>query len=273
MKAVKHPGICKICGEFKELTLEHIPPQKAFNSQTVKIASFEEVAKTMLGKEDIMPWDTSGVKGRLQQGGYKKSCLCRACNNNTGQWYMRAYTDFVKTINSMMQIEEFTVGNLYSFILKDVYPLRIFKAMMTMMCDINNDCFGDAELRTFLMDKNSKDYNKEKYSLYMYLVSTQMPRIGAISGVFDLKNQNNSVLVSEISVYPVGFALYLNKPNSYTPLGVSLECFAEYDYDKTLDVHFKEVPYLDINSQFPIDYRSKDEIVKCVENNKDKKAL
>ena len=143
MKALKHPGKCKVCGKLKELTAEHIPPKNAFNSTNVTVLPFEEAIKVMAGAEGRLPWDTKGLKGTVQQGGHKKYCLCRECNNNTGSWYMRAYTDFAKTVNAMIQQEGFTVGNSYSFIIKNLYPLRIYKAMVTLICDINNDCFGD----------------------------------------------------------------------------------------------------------------------------------
>ena len=45
MKALKHPGICKICGQMKELTAEHIPPKNAFNSTNVM----------------VLPWKSSKV--------------------------------------------------------------------------------------------------------------------------------------------------------------------------------------------------------------------
>lgn len=266
MRALKHPGKCKICGQMKELTAEHIPPKNAFNSTNVMVASFEEVAKTMTGTDGRMPWDTRGLKGSIQQGGHKKYCLCRECNNNTGSWYMRSYTDFAKTINAMIQQEGLTVGNSYSFIIKNLYPLRIYKAMMTLICDINNDCLGDNNLRQFLMNKDDKTVDTSKYSLYMYLVSTQMPRLNSLSAIVNMNDMKNSVLVSEVSAYPIGFALYLNKPENYTPFGINIDMFSTFDYDAKCDLQFGGVPYLDINSQFPADYRSKDDIVKCVED-------
>ena len=266
MKALKHPGICKICGQMKELTAEHIPPKNAFNSTNVMVLPFEEVVKTMAGAEGRMPWDTKGLKGTVLQGGHKKYCLCRECNNNTGSWYMRAYTDFAKTVNAMIQQEGLTVGNSYSFVIKNLYPLRIYKAMMTLICDINNDCLGDKKLRQFLMDREDKNIDTSKYSLYMYFVSTQMPRISGLSGIVSVNNVKDSVLVSEMSSYPIGFALYLDKPANYTPFGINIDMFATFDYDAKCDLQFGGVPYLDINSQFPADYRSKDDIVKCVEN-------
>ena len=68
MKALKHPGQCKICGQMKELTAEHIPPKHAFNSTNVMVLPFEEVMKTMAGAEGRMPWDTKGLKGTVLQG-------------------------------------------------------------------------------------------------------------------------------------------------------------------------------------------------------------
>lgn len=268
MRALKHPGQCKICGQMKELTAEHIPPKNAFNSTNVMVASFEEVAKTMTGADGRMPWDTQGLKGAIQQGGHKKYCLCRECNNNTGSWYMRSYTDFAKTINAMIQQEGLTVGNSYSFVIKNLYPLRIYKAMITLICDINNDCLGDINLRQFLMNKDDKNIDTSKYSLYMYLVSTQMPRLNSLSAIVNMNDVKNSVLVSEVSAYPIGFALYLNKPENYTPFGINIDMFSTFDYDTKCDLQFGGVPYLDINSQFPADYRSKDDIVKCVEDTK-----
>ena len=265
MKALKHPGICKICGEFKDMSPEHVPPQKAFNSHNVTVLPFSEVVKSLAGAEGRMPWDTRGLKGTIQQGGHKKYCLCRECNNNTGSWYMRSYTDLAKTFHVMIHKEGLSVGNSYSFVIKDLYPLRIYKAMMTMMCDINNDCFGDENLRQFLLNKDNKNIDTSKYSLYMYLVSTQMPRISGVSAIVSINNVKDSVLVSEMSSYPIGFALYLDKPENYTPFGLNVDMFATFDYDAKCDLQFVGMPYLDINSQFPADYRSKDDIIKCVE--------
>ena len=261
MKALKHPGICKLCGELKDMSAEHIPPKNAFNSNKVTVLPYEEVVKTLSGVDGRMPWDIQGLKGSIQQGGHKKDCLCHSCNNNTGQWYMRSYTDFSKTIHTMIVSENLLVGSSYSFVIKDIYPLRLYKAMMTMMCDINNDCFGDEMLRQFLLNKEDKNINISKYSLYMYLVSTQMPRISGVSGIVNINNVKDAVLVSEMASYPIGFALYLDKPESYTPFGLNVDKFSMFDYDVKCDMKFVGMPYLDINSQFPVDYRSKDDIV------------
>lgn len=245
---------------------EHIPPKNAFNSAKVKVLPFDEVIKVMAGVDGRMPWDVQGLQGSIQQGGYKKYCLCQSCNNNTGQWYMRSYTDLAKTIHLMIVSEGLSVGSSYSFVIKDLYPLRLYKAMMTMICDINNNCLGDENLRKFIMNKEDKNIDVSKYSLYMFLVSTQMPRISSISAIVNIFDSKNAVLVSEVAQYPIGFALYIDKPKSYDPFGFNIDRFAAYDYDKKCDIQFQSIPYLDINTQFPADYRSKDDIIKCIEN-------
>ena len=50
------------------------------------------------------------------------------------------------------------------------------------------------------------------------------------------------------------------------PFGLNVDTFATFDYDEMCDVEFMGVPYLDINSQYPIDYRSKDDIIRCIES-------
>ena len=267
MKALKHPGICKICGQYKEMSPEHIPPKNAFNSARVKIYPFEEAIKTATGKDGRLPWDTEGLRGTIQQGGHKKYCICHSCNNNTGQWYMRSYTDLAKTINAMLVENKAIPNQSYSFSILELYPLRIYKAMMTMICDINNDCFGDSLLREFIMNKTSNSIDKNRYSMYMYLVSDHMPRMNGLAALLSANEKHSIVLVSEIAYYPIGFALYIDKPKEYVPFGLNIDSFLDFKYDDKCEIAFYGIPFLDINSHFPADYRSKEEIIECIKAN------
>lgn len=123
MKARVHLGKCRLCGKEENLTFEHVPPQTAFNSFPVKMYSFDEAIQVLTGA-----------------GGYY---LCRQCNNNTGAWYISEYVKLTQIIHSVIVDNKLEPGNKYSFEILSIYPLRLFKAIMTMFCDINNDCFGD----------------------------------------------------------------------------------------------------------------------------------
>jgi hypothetical protein len=87
-------GRCRVCGETRPLSKEHVPPAAAFNRQTARSHTVEE-------------WfarDGSGELpgGRLQQGGIWGYTLCRDCNSITGHRYADEYRAWaVSVINAM----------------------------------------------------------------------------------------------------------------------------------------------------------------------------
>jgi hypothetical protein len=94
-----------------------------------------------------------------------------------------------------------------------------------------------------------------------------MPRISGLSAFVNAETDSKPVLVSEIAYYPIGFALYIDKPQNYNPFGLNVDVFADYGFDDKCEVTFSGIPYLDINSNFPADYRSKEEIIECIKTN------
>ena len=108
--------------------------------------------------------------------------------------------------------------------------------------------------------------------MYMYLVSSQMPRISSLAAML-MYNEKKPILVSEIALYPLGFALLLDKPKDFTPAGTNIDNLASYNYDEKCQLTFTNVPYLDLTSRFPLDYRTKDEIIKAIETNGKKRTV
>ena len=146
-----------------------------------------------------------------------------------------------------------------------MYPLRLFKAVMTLFCDINNECFGDNCLREFLLNKECSDFNHERYKVYMYLTRPGLVRKSPLM----LKQCINSpyvISVSEVAYYPLGFALYIDKPECHNALGFEINSFCNYDYDEKIKMLFKDIPYITLESPFAADYRTKDEIIKCIKS-------
>lgn len=264
MKVCKHPGFCKLCGEFKDLTKEHVPPKKAFNDGKVMEYSVIDFLGTF-GNSERMPWDYPNTKGRIQQNGHKQYYLCEKCNNNTGSWYMEEYVKFAHAIAYMLSSNSVKPISVFSFEMK-IHPLRLIKAILTMFCDINDNCFGDEGLRAFLLDKESNNFDKNKYRVFLYFVSEQMVRLNALSVIY-LIGTNTYVTVSEINHYPIGLALFIDKPNEYYPLGIDITEFVNYGYDDETVFRLNNAVYLDINAHFSQDFRGKDEIIKCIEEN------
>ena len=268
MKLPKHYGKCRICGKDAVLTYEHVPPKNAFNSHTVVEYSFDQVIN-MIGDSKRLPSDYSEIKGKYNQKGGGGYILCHSCNNNTGSWYMNEYVTFVNTLSDMIQKEGFKEETLYGFTLENLHPLRIFKAIITMMCDTNQDCLGDNNLREFLLNKESNNFDSEKYQVYAYLVT---PRSNRVTGriVLGIKNCAEPVLLSEVSHYPIGFAMYIDKPKDFEPFGVNINSLVHHTYEEKCNLVFPCMPYVNLHSKFPVDHITKDEMLKYVAASKPK---
>ncbi len=258
-------GRCKLCGQERKLTFEHVPPEKAFNSSSVKLLSFEDSLKLVAGTDDKEPLDISNLKGITQQRGSGGYYLCSQCNNNTGSWYIREYVTFAKTISYILSKRPSENSKICTFELLDLYPLRLFKAIMTLFCDINNDCFGDESLRQFLINRESTNFNHDKYKVYFYISKGPMMRVQEFCGM--IKFGVGNIFLSEISSYPMGFVLYIDAPKNYIPDGICINDLATANYDEKKKVQFINVPFLEVNTQYPADFRTKKEIMECINNN------
>lgn len=254
-------GICKLCGQKKILTFEHVPPESAFNSVAVKEFSPEDTIDMMTGAGGRKPWDFSGLPGKVIQRGGGGYYLCSDCNSKTGSWYISEYVRLANTFHEIIETNELKPGVFCSFQLIDLYPLRILKAIMTMYCDINNSCMGDDQLREFLLNKDSREFNSEKYKIYIYMAAPGMRRIEGISVMYI--DGIGIVMTSEIGSHPIGTILCINKPETFAPAGLLLNSFAEYGYDDKCNVDICGIPYLEINTLFPVDFRSKDHFIQA----------
>lgn len=249
-------GICKLCGRETKLTFEHVPPQSAFNKSTVSIIEQEEALK-LLTEEGRMPWDTSGLKKRIKQGGVGDYFLCDMCNNNTGSWYMSDYVRFIETINNLLVNFDIQHAPNLHFVVYQYPALSIFKAIMTMFCDINNNCFGDNELRNYLLNKEATEFNSKRYRVFAYIWKEGFPRRNSLSAQV---NSDGSVLyLTEISGYPVGFILYIDLTTSVQPSDMEITFLSKYKYGEKVDSEFN-MRIHGCYTTFPGDFRSQKEI-------------
>ncbi len=73
--------ICRICGNNRQLTKEHIPPKAAGNSDYICVHNLYALSKG---------WS----RGEIFQNGLTRSTLCRACNGKTAGYYVRAFASW-----------------------------------------------------------------------------------------------------------------------------------------------------------------------------------
>ena len=76
-----------------------------------------------------------------------------------------------------------------------------------------------------------------------------------------------SIALSEITAYLFGFVLYFNPTDTWKYHGIDITGFADVGYD---DLATVEMPWKieEMNDILPEHYRSKEEIQKCIEENR-----
>lgn len=249
-------GICRICGENKELTFEHVPPETVFNKGAVRNVTLDAVIKDTV-KENKLPWEINYGKGKIQQRGRGGFYLCGDCNSCTGQWYVPEYSRFVHAIQGAMRQAGEQKYESLGLRIKSIRPLPIFKQVITMFCDVNSGLMGDDSLKDYLLDKTNRSFNRDRYHLYAHIHAGALERM---NGIMVQSTNFGIITLSEISTYPVGFTLYIDKPRNYKPEGVEITSFSEWDYGDESDVQII-IPKLECNTIFSGDYRTKGEIM------------
>lgn len=257
-------GDCKICGKVKKLTFEHVPPEITFNSYPVKMITGETLINT-IGENERLPWKYHDLKGRISQRGRGGYFLCEDCNSITGSWYVPSYSQFIYGIHDVLmrfRQEEYSALHIFA---KEIKPLAIFKQIMVMFCDINHGCMGDNSIKEFILNKESKNFDKDKFRLFAYIHDGDLERMNGISCL--IISGVGVVTITEISTYPMGFALYINLPKNYKPKGVEITSFVDYRYEDVCNVEMS-IPKLESNIIFSGDYRTKKEILDCIDENR-----
>ena len=262
-------GECAICGQHTALTYEHVPPKSVFNHSPTKLIKGMEAIKSLA--DDRRPWEISDLKGTIQQQGRGGYYLCRECNENTGSWYVPFFEEFSKGVLSTLISDPDLLNAPAIHITADrIRPLPVFKQIMVMFCDINRGCFGDKNLRDFLMQKDSQvPFDSKKYRVFCYIAKGPIWRSNPFS-VHLLGSKGNPQIclqLSEIAGVPLGFVLYWDMPESYHPKGCDITVFANYRYKDDVPCEM-ELPVLESNIIFSGDYRTKEEIEKTMEQSK-----
>jgi hypothetical protein len=87
-------GRCRICGETRQLTREHVPPGAAFNLGRSRLHTVDEWVQRQ--NDGALPG------GVLKQGGLWAYTLCKPCNDLTGARYADEYRRWAGTVINML---------------------------------------------------------------------------------------------------------------------------------------------------------------------------
>lgn len=247
---------CKLCGETKQLTYEHIPPRSAFNNCRSRFIPGDEIV-VHIASDDV-PWDISKRKGIIQQRGYGLHSLCQGCNSYTGRKYVPAYSDFCKQAFEQVGEQGSKKGSI-TISFKDIYSLRIMKEIVCMFLSINHAKFGDRfpELREFVKNYHLRS-EIQSASVFAYVNLGILHRVIGNAGIVNI-SEGWGRHVSELGTIPFGYVMEMNhaKERMLVPM-VDFADLYEIDKKESIDVKF---PIKESNSLLPLDYRTKEEIL------------
>lgn len=262
-------GKCALCGKDTEMTFEHIPPRSCFNSKPVKSVSGDVFIESM-SASDRDPWDTSGLTYKNQQMGMGEFSLCSDCNSKTGKWYGSEYAKFAHTMHRLLIENKPENNTSIVFEIFEAYPLRIVKQMLSMICSINQDFYGDDRIRRlaeFVLQKDAVGLNKKKYKIFIYLINnnTLVKQCSMSWLIKGISNNERPIVdvVSELFAYPLGIVVCFDPREDFNHAGADITDFCNVDYMHKDNITL-DIPILESNIVFPCDYRSKEELIECV---------
>jgi hypothetical protein len=261
-------GYCKLCGDYKKLSKEHVPPSKAFNSGEYKLETINRY-KT----KDILEWQQT-----KKHGGHYSYVFCEQCNNLTGSWYVKEYIKLAKICAPYAHPDN--AGRIISIQTSGFYPLRVFKQAISIICatsetDANSNWSfigsptfsgprpikSDADislaveylqqLKKFVLDK-SAHVLPVPVRLYTYLVCNFKGRTTGIVKSWNFSTGQVS-LFAEFSWSPLGWALVFEgevEPDLFDVTG-----WSKYEYDEGLPLTLR-LPVVWVESNAPLDFKS-----------------
>lgn len=228
MKKVE--GICHLCGEYKNLTFEHIPPKKANNRKNAKLLTGKEIfniKKLKTGKS---------LRYINQQQGAGDYTLCKECNNNTGNWYASEYIKFANEITYILT-NEINIDKAKGIGLdsEKLYFQRIIKQVLCMfLSTIQPEYIMQfRDIREYVLNRYSNNFDINKYRVSMYLLKKyEISHSGVMSVVV---NDNDRLFIRKVAImnlYPIGFILEINPPDKEMADTTNITKFTTLRYDE-----------------------------------------
>lgn len=197
MEARVVTGECRLCGENKVLTFEHIPPRSTFNRNT-RYTTF--TMNDMIGIDNPL---TEMPKGKTKQGGIGLHSLCADCNSFLGRTYVKAYQKWVMAGLQVISSKDFDSAALYQ--IREQEPLKIIKQILSMFLALNDSWYYKEypELVAFVKDPTSTVL-PEKYRLFAYYNHEGRPRYAAHTVQY---TEFGILNCTEIAFPPFGYLL------------------------------------------------------------------
>ena len=245
-------GICHICGQYAELSYEHIPPAASYNPPRQRMCTVETLLQAPADKNRA-PWDTSGLQYKQFQQGTGFNTLCQSCNSFTGTKYGEMYSIIIRKIGlEISKIPKENRGYGLEIRLEQANLLAFFKQVLSMFCSINEMPFGN-KFSQFLLNVDNTDFDQKEYKICMYLHAGRVNRLVPLQVQANIKT-GNTAFFSEIAAFPVGFIFYDLSMGTKEFQGCDITSFSACPYDNNQSA-ILPIPFLSCNTPFGLDFR------------------
>lgn len=243
-------GRCRLCGEIKKLSFEHIPPRSSFNKNTVyHISSI----KDSLESGDFL---NPKIKGTTKQGGTGNNSLCIDCNNFLGRTYVDSYNGWVHVGIDRLKVYN---DSPISFIIQDFEPLKVLKQIFSMFISMDDeDCYDrHKDLCDYVRDPNSNKLPEE------YRILTYLNNVGNTFYIPPMSYGNFKtgllVFCTELTFSPFGYVFTIGNNNTIDKL-IDITSFNRYKFEDKVSIEFYNLHKLPKHLPVPLDYRTEQEI-------------
>ncbi|MHA7058491.1 hypothetical protein ACWGOQ_0014810 [Aquimarina sp. M1] len=221
-------GICRICGEHKKLTFEHIPPESAYNRKPVYFQKSEHLHDTksyLYGKR---------MRSNQGAGGYY---LCKQCNNNTGSWYGASYKQFVDT---GIFVCHYKVHSYHRIpFIYTIKPLNVLKQILSMFMSIDSggQLLNHPGLKDFILSKESQSLPPD-IRVFIYYTTAKSLRNGW--GI--IRSNFAYHTLGELTYNPFGLCYTISSPPIRDDF-FEITSFRNYKFNERARVNLK-MPFL-----------------------------
>ena len=241
-------GTCHLCGDYKKLSFEHVPPRSAFNDRPIVQATKEFLFK----KEK----DLDNIFGKTSQKGAGGYTLCEQCNNSTGAWYGSAFVEWTYQLGSVLLMAK---GEPTLYYLYRIFPLRVIKQIVCMFFSTNGAQFRESheDLVRFVLNKESR-FIDPHIRIYCFFNPSDRSRQSGVAGILNI-HTHTTKLMSEIVFPPMGYVMSFNEIKPDVRL-FDITFFAKYCFNDWKELGLR-LPSLPIYTHFPGDYRSRDKVL------------
>jgi len=220
---MKKYGRCRLCGEHRELTFEHIPPQGAFNKGSIRLHGYDN----MFNEQSVL----YGKSSKSPRGAGRHT-LCAQCQTRTGSWYARYYIDFAHEMHrNLSDLKQ--PHHTYH-----ISPFKVLKHALTMFASLEStDYLLDIpKYRAYLLNPSSREM-PDGCNVYLYChIDQGVSRLNGWSVQSD--GPGHMVQCWEMAYAPIGLVMcfYRGKPHPY------LKCITDwcsYGEDEIAEVRMR----------------------------------